>query len=162
MSHKPSASHQEDNGRARQKSITDRYGQGARQYSIAASAYTSRRRSVLNNSVSAATPGTLTHTDRHFSSVAENNPDFNALSSEAEDHAQKEADITLWQGLKTYPQAAAWSVLLASTIVMEGYDTSLIGSLFAYQTFAKKYAGVQVDGQYQIPTAWQTGLQNGS
>jgi SP family general alpha glucoside:H+ symporter-like MFS transporter len=44
---------------------------------------------------------------------------------------------------------------------MEGYDTSLIGSLFAYPTFAKNYGGKFIDGKYQIPAPWQTGLQNG-
>jgi hypothetical protein len=109
----------------RRQSIVDRYGAGANNYGSVASAY--RRRSVVN-SISPAPQGTLVMRDRHFSSVAENNADFNEMSTEAEDQAAKTANIGLWQGLKTYPQAAAWSVLLASTIIMEGYDTSLVNS----------------------------------
>jgi MFS transporter, SP family, general alpha glucoside:H+ symporter len=45
---------------------------------------------------------------------------------------------------------------------LQGYDTSLIGSLFAYNIFAKKYGGELVDGKYTLSSAWQTGLQNGS
>lgn len=148
-------------GTGRHASIIDRYGDGAQRYGSVASAYGARRRSVVNASLSAPPPGTLVQRDRNFSSVAENNPDFNEMSTEAEEQARKTAEIGLWQGLKTYPTAAAWSVLLASTIIMEGYDTSLIGSFFAYPTFAQKYGGVLVDGKYQVPAAWQTGLQNG-
>ena len=142
----------------RHKSIVDRYGQGATGYGSLASAY--RRRSVVN-SIPAAPEGTLVMKDRHFSSVAENNADFNEMSTEAEDQAEKTSNIGLWKGLQTYPQAAAWSVLLASTIIMEGYDTSLIGSLFAYNQFAEECGGTFIDGKYQIAAAWQTGLQNG-
>jgi Sugar (and other) transporter len=46
---------------------------------------------------------------------------------------------------------------------MEGYDTSLIGSLFTYPTFTKKYDGeLTPAGKYEPPAAWQTALMNGS
>lgn len=158
---KQSISFAENGFGGRHQSIVGQYGEGATRYGSVASAYGARRRSVLNSSLSAAPPGTLVHQDRHFSSVAENNADFNEMSTEAEEQAKKTAEIGLWQGLKTYPTAAAWSVLLASTIIMEGYDTSLLGSFFAYPTFAKKYGGKFIDGKYQVPAEWQTGLQNG-
>ena len=121
-----------------------------------------RRRSVVNSSGSAPPPGVLTQSDKRMSSVVANNPDYAEMSSEAQDHVDHQNKMPLWQGLKTYPQAAAWSVLLASTIIMEGYDTSLIGSLFAYPIFAQKYGGKSVGGKWQVRTPWQTGLQNGS
>lgn len=160
MTSKPSVSFADGHGpQDRHKSIVDMYGEGATRYGSLASAY--RRRSVVN-SISPPPAGTLVQKDRHFSTVSENNADFNEMSTEAEDQTEHTAPaIGLWQGLKTYPTAAAWSVLLASTIIMEGYDTSLIGSLFAYPTFAKKYGGKFIDGKYQVPTEWQTGLQNG-
>ena len=118
---KKSVAFQEGDGPAdRHKSIVDRYGNGATGYGSVASAY--RRRSVVN-SIGRAPEGTLVMRDRHFSSVAENNADFNEMSTEAEEQADKTSNIGLWKGLKTYPTAAAWSVLLASTIIMEGYDT---------------------------------------
>ena len=109
----------------RRTSVVAKYGEGAERYGSVASAY--RRPSTINN-VGAAPPATLVQKDRQFSTVAQNNADFNEMSTEAEAQARKQANIGLWKGLKTYPQAAAWSVLLASTIVMEGYDTSLLGS----------------------------------
>ena len=110
----------------RHRSIVDQYGDGATRYGSLASAY--RRRSVVN-SIPAAPPGTLVQRDRQFSSVAENNADFTEMSTEAEDQAKKTSDIGLWQGLKTHPTAAAWSVLLASTIIMEGYDTRSVSTI---------------------------------
>ena len=44
---------------------------------------------------------------------------------------------------------------------MEAYDTSLIGSLFAYPAFAQRGRGALIDGKWQIPTAWQARPQNG-
>jgi SP family general alpha glucoside:H+ symporter-like MFS transporter len=56
--------------------------------------------------------------------------------------AQQEQTMTLWQGLRLYPKAVAWSVLLSSTLIMEGYDLALLGTLYASPAFNQKY-GVQ-------------------
>jgi hypothetical protein len=40
--------------------------------------------------------------------------------------SSKEQTMTLWQGLKLYPKAIAFSVIISSCIVMEGYDISLV------------------------------------
>ena len=88
-----------DGPQGRRKSIVDRYGDGATRYGSLASAY--RRRSVVN-SISPAPEGTLVQRDRHFSSVAEVNADFDEMSTEAEEQADETANIGLWQGLKTY------------------------------------------------------------
>lgn len=69
------------------------------------------------------------------------------MHTEVQEQVEAESKMGLWQGIKTYPQAAAWSILLSSTVIMEGYDTSLIGSLFAYPAFAQKYKGVLIDGK---------------
>lgn len=34
--------------------------------------------------------------------------------------------MSLMQGLRLYPKAVFWSVLISSCIVMEGYDISLV------------------------------------
>lgn len=51
------------------------------------------------------------------------------------------------------------------TVVMEGYDTILLGNLWAYPTFQQKYGeyvGVssQTRSGYQLTPAWQAGLGN--
>lgn len=42
--------------------------------------------------------------------------------------ASKERSMTLLQGLRLYPKAVGWSVLISTCIVMEGYDISLVNN----------------------------------
>ena len=88
------------------------------------------------------------------------------LDTHVTDDAQKatasEHSMTLKQGLKTYPKAVGWSILLSTCIVMEGFDLVLISSLFGLPAFQRKF-GVQLEnGTYQVTAAWQTGLSNGA
>jgi hypothetical protein len=41
---------------------------------------------------------------------------------------EKEHKMTLMQGIKLYPKAIFWSLLISTTIVMEGYDVCLINN----------------------------------
>jgi SP family general alpha glucoside:H+ symporter-like MFS transporter len=41
---------------------------------------------------------------------------------------EKEQSMTLLQGIKLYPKAIAWSMLISTCIVMEGYDVCLINN----------------------------------
>jgi len=74
--------------------------------------------------------------------------------------------MTFLAGCRLYPKAIAWSILLSGTIVMEGYDTTLISSFFAFPVFRRSYGSpvhghAPVDPQdYQISPAWQSGLTN--
>jgi len=75
-----------------------------------------------------------------------------------EEHAQ-----TLWQALRDNRKAVAWSVLISMSIVMEGYDTILMGNLIAYPRFQEKYG--QYYGEelgWQVSAPWQTGLSMAS
>ncbi|KAI8964299.1 sugar transporter [Daldinia sp. FL1419] len=79
---------------------------------------------------------------------------------------RKEHDMTLLQGLRLYPKAIAWSILISTCIVMEGYDISLVNNFYAFPQFNQKY-GVQVtdsegNTSYQVPASWQAGLSNGA
>ena len=51
---------------------------------------------------------------------------------------------------------------MSTSLVMDGYDLKLIGSLFAQPAFSEAYGHRQPDGTYQIPAPWQSGLNNGS
>lgn len=92
--------------------------------------------------------------------MARNNPNYANLSEDAQMATIKEHQMSLWQGLKLYPKAVAWSVLLSTAIVMEGYDVVLMGSFYALPSFKKKYGELNADGTYGIPAAWQAGLSN--
>ena len=69
--------------------------------------------------------------------------------------------MTLMQGLRLYPKAVAWSILISTTIVMEGYDVSLVGNFYAFDTFNRKYGELTSEGTYEVPASWQAGLSNG-
>lgn len=78
---------------------------------------------------------------------------------EAKQAADDEHSQTLWQAIKSNRTAIGWSVMVSMSVVMEGYDTILIGNFYGYPMFKKKYghwAGAK-DG-YQISAPWQTGL----
>ncbi|RFU24344.1 hypothetical protein B7463_g11994, partial [Scytalidium lignicola] len=45
---------------------------------------------------------------------------------------------------------------------MEGYDGKLLGAMFAQPSFQRRYGERLEDGSYQVTSAWQAGLGNGS
>ena len=100
----------------------------------------SRRGSVLNPQASPPPAGVIVNSDRAYSVISESMPDFVDVHDEAREQIEKETSLGFFAGLKTYPKAAAWSVLLSSSIIvstyllylevyrltshqMEGYDT---------------------------------------
>ncbi|KAM0245850.1 hypothetical protein ACHAP5_005170 [Fusarium lateritium] len=82
------------------------------------------------------------------------------------DHARsaaaKEQKMTLMQGIKLYPKAVGWSVLISTCIVMEGFDIVLVNNFYAFPQWNRKYGELQPDGTYQVSAAWQAGLSNGA
>ncbi|WRT65342.1 uncharacterized protein IL334_002285 [Kwoniella shivajii] len=73
-----------------------------------------------------------------------------------------EKTMTLREGLRKYPRAVLWSVLLSTAIIMEGFDVVLINNFYALPQFAQKY-GIQLpNGKYTITAPWQAGLSNGA
>ena len=80
------------------------------------------------------------HTDDNVlrkASVAVDN--FAALSAEARDATDKEHRMGFLRAIKLYPKAAGWSILLSTSIVMEGYDTLLLGNLYAFPAFTSNF-----------------------
>lgn len=146
---------------ARRESVVDQYGRRSSAYGTAVANNASRRSSVMTQA-EPAPAGTLTQSNRKWSSVVEKNDDFNDMAMESEAQANRQNQMGILEGLRTYPTAAAWSVLLASAIIMEGYDTSLIGSFFAYKPFNDRYGTEIVNGEKLVSAPWQTGLQNAS
>src|SRR5438045_36096 len=75
---------------------------------------------------------------------------------------EKEQKMTLMQGIRLYPKAVAWSVLISTCIAMEGYDVSLVNNFYAFPQFNRKYGEQLPDGTWQVPAPWQAGLSNGA
>jgi SP family general alpha glucoside:H+ symporter-like MFS transporter len=103
-----------------------------------------------NNSITAQEAGHLAHVDAH-------------VAEEAAKATQAEVSMTLLQGIKTYPKAIGWSILLSTCIIMEGFDIVLINSLQALPAFQMRFGEPMPDGKgYQVSAAWQSGLSNGA
>jgi SP family general alpha glucoside:H+ symporter-like MFS transporter len=83
------------------------------------------------------------------------------LEALAKDGAANEHNTTAMQALKAYPAAVFWTFMVSMCVIMEGYDTILIGNFYAYPTFAKKYGSFDPSTKtYQLSAAWQAGLGN--
>ena len=77
--------------------------------------------------------------------------------------ADAEQNMTLLKAIKTYPKAIGWSFLLSSTLIMEGYDLALLGSLYASPVFNQKFGTYNPDDdKWNVSAAWQSGLSNGA
>ncbi len=82
---------------------------------------------------------------------------------EAKHASDKEHQMSLLKAIRLYPKAIGWSVLVSSTIIMEGYDLALLGNLYASPAFNKKFGAYDAAaGKYSISAAWQSGLSNGA
>ena len=84
---------------------------------------------------------------------------FVAISDESKENDRKDKTMPLMEGLKTFPKAACWSLVLCSTLIMEGYDTNLLNSFYNFPGFVKKFGKYYPElGEYQIEPKWQTSL----
>ncbi|KAL5045445.1 hypothetical protein BDW71DRAFT_198197 [Aspergillus fruticulosus] len=89
----------------------------------------------------------------------------------------QEHSLSFREGLRTYRKAVMWSMLFSLAIIMEGYDTTLLQSFFAFPEFVRKYGspvytstsdassspGLAEDVEsYELPASWQSALTNGA
>lgn len=90
------------------------------------------------------------------------NADIAELTKDAARATQAEQNMTLMEGLRLYPKAVGWSVLLSGAIIMEGFDIVLIANLLAVPAFKKAFGEQLPNGSYEITAPWQSGLTNGA
>lgn len=93
--------------------------------------------------------------------IASTVEDYDALVHDAQQAHDDELSMGIMASIRAYPKAVIYSVGISLAIVMEGYDTILLGNFFAQPAFTKKFGECNADG-CQISPAWQAGLQNGS
>ncbi|KAL2856505.1 general substrate transporter [Aspergillus pseudoustus] len=76
---------------------------------------------------------------------------------------ENEHSMTVWEALRRYRKACLWSMAFSLTIIMDGYDTAILGSLQAFPAFKYKF-GHQVGDttDWQLNPRWQVaiGLSN--
>jgi SP family general alpha glucoside:H+ symporter-like MFS transporter len=70
------------------------------------------------------------------------------------------------EAIRLYYKAIGWSILLSLTIVMEGFDITLITSFFAFPSFKQRYGSLSTtttgERGYEISSRWQAALNNGA
>ncbi|KAL4903172.1 hypothetical protein BDW74DRAFT_169091 [Aspergillus multicolor] len=83
----------------------------------------------------------------------------------------QEHSLGFREGIRTYRRAVMWSMLFSLAIIMEGYDTTLLQSFFAFPQFARKYGSPvhtpnpetgEIELRYELSASWQSGLTNGA
>ena len=87
---------------------------------------------------------------------------FPTITTAALSATQREHKMTFRNALKLYPKAIFWAAVIALAIIMEGYDTALVTSLYAFNEFQQQYGIPDKAGAPQITTKWQASLSNGS
>ncbi|KAA8910204.1 hypothetical protein TRICI_004222 [Trichomonascus ciferrii] len=72
---------------------------------------------------------------------------------------EAEHELTFTEGVRQYPWAVIWSVIVSLTVVMDGYDNTLVNSFFGFPQFVDKF-GTVVNGEKVITASWQMGLSS--
>ncbi|KAL2848345.1 general substrate transporter [Aspergillus pseudodeflectus] len=107
--------------------------------------------------------GTVGISDEILAQMSDKIQDFTQTMERAHRASEFEHSMTNAEAVKLFPKAIAWSFLISLSIIMEGYDTSLLGSFYAYPTFAQKFGSFdERSNTYQVSSSWQSGLQNGT
>ncbi|KAG9242028.1 general substrate transporter [Calycina marina] len=123
----------------------------------------------MDNEKSAAAEHPISSHDAplHFPEKDElrNKKDMQEVIRNAKNATDKEHKMSLMQGIRLYPKAVFWSMLISTCIVMEGYDICLLSNFYGFPQFNEKYGNL-VPGsdpaEYQVSAPWQSGLSNGA
>ena len=161
--------HDEESGyRARHMSVSN-YAQNVANPPAAYDGARRRSSIVPVGSVSAATnqgEGVFNQKDETLRKMSVAVPNLAELTSDAQAGMNFEHKMSFRDGVRLYPKAMFFSFALSLAVIMEGYDTYLLGNFYGLTEFAKRYgepAGI-VDGvqTYQVTPSWQSALGNGT
>lgn len=81
---------------------------------------------------------------------ADQSNSFSKVIQNAKAATQKERNMSLLQGIRLYPKAVAWSILISTCIAMEGYDISLVNNFYGFPQFKQKYGEQLPNGNYEV------------
>ncbi|KUJ06612.1 maltose permease [Mollisia scopiformis] len=73
--------------------------------------------------------------------------EYSALHTEFEHH------LGVWQAIKVYSPAVFWCIIVSLTVVLNGFDNALIGSLISVESFTQQF-GRPYGDVYVISAAW--------
>merc|ERR1712000_800658 len=95
----------------------------------------------------------------NYNEVAKDSTHWLQLTRDAKQATANEHSMTIWEGLTAYKKAVFWSFCFSLTIIMDGYDTAFLGSLYAQPAFQRDFGRPYDDGtKYQVTARWQTML----
>lgn len=60
------------------------------------------------------------------------------IIKDARASTEREQNMTLLQGIKLYPKAIAWSLLISTCIAMEGYDVCLLSNFCKHHSTSER------------------------
>ncbi|KAL4768443.1 general substrate transporter [Aspergillus nidulans var. acristatus] len=107
------------------------------------------------------TPETVhVEADHHGELEKSEGEQWHTSTKEAQAANAAEHLMTVRQALRAYPWAVIWSLTISMSIIMEGYDTNLIGNFYAYPEF-KYHFGQEYAHGYEVPGEWQSALGAG-
>lgn len=55
------------------------------------------------------------------------------LSVAAQQIAAENKELTVMEAIRAYKKAIFWSLIISTCVIMEGYDTNLLGNFYAYR-----------------------------
>lgn len=94
--------------------------------------------------------------DDEFVEVYEHGGELDAAAQHATDLEHK---MPLMEAFRRYPWATFWAIAMSFTIVMEGYDTFLLGNFLAYPQFNEKYGQYYPERNKKLVSAsWQAAI----
>ncbi|QPG74610.1 hypothetical protein FOA43_001942 [Brettanomyces nanus] len=84
---------------------------------------------------------------------------FLGVSEDARESEKSDKEMSFMEAVRTYPKCAGWSFIFSSGLIMEGYDTKLLSSMYALPSFCKRFGTWdESSGSYQLVSSKQTGL----
>jgi len=87
---------------------------------------------------------------------------FGQYINDAADSSAQQKGQTIRDAVRMYPMGIVFSLIFSTAIIMEGYDTLLLGQFYAQPAFAARFGFYDAASKsYQIPAQWQTALGAG-
>lgn len=77
--------------------------------------------------------GVLRVDDTAFKKMSIANPELVNQSADARAATNREHNMTVREAFRLYPKAVCFSLIFSTAIIMEGYDTALLGSFFGFK-----------------------------
>ncbi|KAF2016809.1 general substrate transporter [Aaosphaeria arxii CBS 175.79] len=87
---------------------------------------------------------------------AETNP--SQYLEDAEAAVAWEHSLTPRRALRLYSRAVKFAAFVSLILVMEGFDTKVLGSLYAVPAFKRDFGQLTSKGKYEVSAPWQSGM----